>query len=213
MTDNRMGGLALIAGSVGSIITMSLHPTGRDLFAPGQFRLMAHLTVVAHVLALASLPISFLGALALSKRLASPNRVGVGALVLYGFGVIASMNAAVVSGLVGPSLVREILDAAPPESDAWRIVFDYNGRLLHTFAGVFVAASSAAILLWSAAIVRGGALARGVGVYGCILGPLTLLGVFSGHLRLNVHGFGLVVLGQAVWFIIVGTLLWRLPEK
>jgi hypothetical protein len=35
----------------------------------------------------------------------------------------------------------------------------------------------------------------------------------SGHLRLDVHGFGLVVLGQAVWFITVGTLLWRLKEE
>jgi hypothetical protein len=37
----------------------------------------------------------------------------------------------------------------------------------------------------------------------------SLIAVLSGHLKLNVHGFGLVVLGQAVWFLVVGDLLCR----
>jgi hypothetical protein len=64
-------------------------------------------------------------------------------------------------------------------------------------------------VLWSAAILRSGEFSRGLGVYGCILGPLTLIAVLSGHIRLNVHGFGMVVLGQAVWFISAGILLWK----
>ena len=180
---------------------------------PGQSQQMAHLAVVAHALALASLPVLFLGACGLSRRLAAPDRIAFAALVLYAFALLAAANAAVVSGLVAPGLAQKILEGAPPAEDAWRIVFNYNGRLNHAFAAVFVAASSSAIVLWSAAILRGGALARGVGVYGCILGSLTLLAVFSGHLHFDVHGFGMVVLGQAVWFIVVGALLWRLPGK
>jgi hypothetical protein len=212
MTDDRLSGLALIAGSVGGIITMGLHPTGHDLFTPGQLEAVAFRAVAVHALALASMPVLFLGAWGLSRRLAAADRLAVAALVAYGVAIMAAMNAAVVSGLVGPSLARQILAGAPAASDGWRLVSHYNFLLNQAFAGLFTAASSAAILLWSAAIVRSGALARGVGIYGCVLGPVTLLALLSGHLRLDVHGFGLVVLCQTVWFVIVAAQLLR-PRK
>jgi len=209
MTDDRKGGIALIAGSAGMLVTMAFHPSGHDLFQPGQLDHMAHLAVAVHALALASLPVLFLGALALSRRVARPARYEVAGLVLYGFALAAAMCAAVMSGFVGSALAREIVDAVPP-SEAWRIVFHYNSHVNQGFAQVYVVASSLAIVLWSAAILRSAALARGVGIYGCVLGPIILLAVLSGHLRLGVHGFGLIVLGQAAWFIASGALLCRL---
>ncbi len=130
------------------------------------------------------------------------------------------MNAAVLSGLVGPGLLRQLVAAPPAAGESWRIAFHYTGHLNQAFARVFVVASSAAILLWSASIIRSVALApipsgltRGVGIYGCVLGPITVVGVLSGHLRLGVHGMGLVVLGQAVWLIVVGALLCRVRNE
>jgi hypothetical protein len=220
MTDDRMSGLALIAGSVAGIITMSLHPTGHDLFAPGQLDPMARMLVAVHALALVSMPVSFLGALGLSRRLASPlesplespDRLAIAALVTYAFALLAVMNAAVADGLVAPAIARQMVAAAPSANEGWRLMFRYNFWQNQAFAQVFVVASSAAILLWSASILRSGALARGVGVYGCILGPLTLLAVFSGHLELTAHGFGLVIFGQALWLITVGALLCRVKS-
>ncbi len=58
MTDDRMGGIALIAGTAGSIATMILHPSGHNLFAPGQLEPMVRLGVIAHTLGIASMPIS-----------------------------------------------------------------------------------------------------------------------------------------------------------
>ncbi|HXO21488.1 MAG TPA: hypothetical protein VOA87_16360, partial [Thermoanaerobaculia bacterium] len=111
------------------------------------------------------------------------------------------------SGFVAPRLAREML--ASPTTEGWHIAADYNFFLNQAFAMLYAVASSTAIVLWSAAITRGGQLARGVGIYGLLLGPLTILVVGSGHLRLGVHGFGMVVLTQAVWFIVVGVLLLR----
>ena len=37
MTDDRMSGMALIAGMAGSIITMAFHPTAHDLTTSGTF--------------------------------------------------------------------------------------------------------------------------------------------------------------------------------
>jgi hypothetical protein len=211
MTDDKKGGIALIAGSCCGIATMALHPTARDLFAPDKLATMALLLIGVHALAVASLPLMFLGALALSHRLASLDRLAIAALVVYGFALAAVLVAAVVDGFVVPGLARQIMTTAPPASEGWRIALYYNGLLNQAFARVFLVASSTAIVLWSASILRSRALAPGVGIYGLLVGPAVVIAVVSG-LRLDPHGAGSLILGQSLWFIAVGTLLWRLKE-
>ncbi len=207
-----MSGWALIAGSVANIITMTLHPTGHDLFAPGRFQSVARLGVAVHALALVSLPVLFLGGCGLTRHLASAGRLALAALLTYGFSLAAVMNAAVFGGLVAMRLAGRPIETGP-QADGWRIAFRYTGDLNQAFALVFVVASSAAILLWSAAILRNGFLARGIGIYGCILAPITILAVLSGHLNLDVHGFGAIILGQAIWLISAGVQLCRADER
>jgi hypothetical protein len=149
MSDDRVSGLALIAGSLGFLITMSIHPMGPDFFVPGGFEHASHLGIVAHSLGLACLPISFLGAFGLSRCLSSQDQFSIA---------------------VG---------------------------------------SSVAVLFWSLAMLRGAVLSRGIAVYGYVLGPLSILALASGHLQLGVHGFGLIVICQAIWFIPVGASLSR----
>jgi hypothetical protein len=210
MTDDRLSGLALISGSVGTIITMSLHPTGH--VAAADIEPMIRMLIVVHALALACLPVQFLGAWGLSRRVsATPDRLAVAGLVLYTFALLAVMNAAVADGLVTPSLLRQIVASAgsPPAIDGWRMISRYNFYVNQAYAQVFVAASSVAIVLWSASTWRSRALTAGLGFYGCVLGPVTLLALFSGRLNLDAHGFGIVIFGQAAWFIVAGALLWR----
>ena len=212
MTDDRKSGLALIAGMVGTIITMAFHPTGHDLAAPEHAASMMQVNVAVHSLALVCIPILFLGALGLTRRLASPNRLALAGLVLFGFAEVAVMIAATASGLVAPGLIHH-MSADPGMADTWRAVLQLDGHLNQAFALIFVVASSVAIVLWSAAILKGNTFSRGLGIYGCILGPLTVIAVLSGHLHLNVHGFGLIMLGQAIWFICCGVTLWRFKEQ
>ena len=209
MTDDRLSGLALIAGSVGTIITMSLHPTG--YIAAADVEPMIRMLIVVHALALACVPVLFLGAWGLSRRVATTDHLAVAGLVLYTFALLAVMNAAVADGLVTPSLLRQIVASAgsPSAIDGWRMMSRYNFYVNQAYAQVFVAASSAAIVLWSASTWRSRKLARGLGIYGFLLGPVTLLALFSGRLNLDAHGFGIVIFGQAAWFIVGGVLLWR----
>lgn len=209
MTKQRLGGWALIAGSIAGILAMSQHPTAEDLFAPGQLAPMSRMLILVHALALVSLPVLFLGALALWQRLGSDDGLSVAGLVLYAFAMVAVMNAAVFDGLVTAALAPHVVAAAPTASEGWRIAFRYNGQVNQAFARVFVLAGAAAIVLWSVAIIRSGALARLLGWYGCLIGAVTALAVFPGQLRLDPHGFGLIVLGQAIWFIGAGAQLWR----
>ena len=43
-------------------------------------------------------------------------------------------------------------------------------------------------------------------------GILPLVGVLSGHLRLDVHGFGAVLLLQAVWGVVAGRAMLAAPS-
>ena len=174
MTNNRWSGVALIAGSVGSIITMALHPSGR--VAPEQMESMIRMLIGVHALALASTPVLFIGAWGLSWRSPSRDRLTLAALVFYTFALLAIMNAAVADGLVTPNIFRQMVASAgsPAAIDGWKMVSRYNFYVNQGYAQVFVAASSLAIILWSIAILRKRDLSWGLGIYGCVLGAVTL---------------------------------------
>lgn len=194
---------ALIGGSLAFIVTMAFHPSGRDFHGPGG---PGHATVVGylvHGLALGSLALVVFGCQALARRL------GSGGLVAYGAGAAAGGVAAVLNGFVAPGLIAEALDPGSAAHDSARLLLDYNQRLNQAFAGVLVVATWSAVLLWSLAILRGRRLARGVGVYGLVAAPVALGAYLSGHVRLDVHGFGLLVLLQSLWFVAAGLALWR----
>jgi hypothetical protein len=208
-----MSGLALILGSVGSIITMGLHPTGHDLQVPGQFTPVMHMVVAVHALALICLPVMFLGAWGLSRSLASPNRLSMMALVFYGFASVAVMNAAAISGFMSPYIAKQMAEADPAMHDTWHMMMHFSGQLNQAFAMVFVVAASIAILLWSISMLKSKKFWTSVGIYGCILGPATIIAVVSGHVTLGVHGFGMIVLCEAIWYAFVGVTLMRMKEE
>jgi hypothetical protein len=209
MKDNRLGGIALIIGAVSGMITMSLHPVaGAHPITPEQFENVARLMIGVHVLAIAGIPFSFLGALALTRRLDSPGRFAVTGLVIYGLGLVAVMIAPAMSGLVGTEIIRKMI-AHSPAREQWRTLMDYNFLINQAFAEIFVVASCSAIVLWSFMIVRNRALPIAIGIYGLLLGPVLLLAMITGGLRLDVHGFGLIIFGQAIWFVVAGIHLWR----
>ncbi len=210
MTDNRKSGLALIAGSLGMIITMAVHPHGA--IAAAQVESMARNLTIVHSLALASLMVLFLGALELSQRLKSADRFGTIGLVLFAFASIAVMNAAVMDGLVAPNVMRRIVEAGAGAGESWRVAFRYNFEVNQGFARLYAVTSSIAIIFWSLSILRNRTLARGLAIYGCVIGAASVIAVAAG-LGMDVHGFGAVVLGQAIWFVTAGVLLRHEPKE
>src|SRR5216684_3500336 len=148
MKDNRMGGVALIVGTIGGVITLLIHPSGHDLFAPDQFAHTAYLLVVAHALAIVSVAALFLGGLAIARHLASPDRLAIAALVVFGFACAAVMSSATVDGFVGPAVLRKVIFEPPQASDQC-VLLAYNDLLNQAFAEIFVVAWAMAIVLWS----------------------------------------------------------------
>jgi hypothetical protein len=212
MKDNRLGGIALIIGAVSGMITMSLHPVaGAHPITPAQFEKIATLMIGVHVLAIAGVPFSFLGALGLTRRLDSPGRLALAGLVVYSLGLVAVMIAPAMSGLVGTEVIRHMI-ARGAGSEQWQTLMEYNFLINQAFAKIFVVASCSAVALWSLTIVTSRALPVVIGIYGLLLGPVIVIALISGGLSLDVHGFGLVIFSQAIWFIVVGMLLSRSKE-
>ena len=188
---------------------MSLHPVaGAHPITPAQFEKMAMLMIGVHVLAIAGVPFSFLGALALTRRLDSPGRMALAGLVIYSLGLVAVMIAPAMSGLVGTEVIRHMI-APGAGSEQWGTLMEYNFLINQAFAKIFVVASCSAVALWSFMMVKSRALSMAIGIYGLLVGPVLVIALISGGLSLDVHGFGLIIFSQAIWFIVVGILLLR----
>lgn len=215
MKHSKIHGIALITGTLGGVITMLFHPTGRDLL--GQPDEIAHryelITITVHSLAITSLPIMFFGFLGFSRRLGLGNPLVSAALIAYGFGAIAVMCAGVINGLVAPVLMRKINEADEPTQNFLHLVLMNNSLLNQALTKVFVVAVGFALIAWSIHLWKKGRLMKITAVIGFIVSILSLAGIFSGHLKLDVHGFGLFIFAQSIWTILVAVFMIRTEKK
>jgi hypothetical protein len=201
MKHSHVYAVALILGSLGSVVTMIFHPTGQDLLGqPDEIaRRNEIITVAMHSLALFSSPVLFFGFFGLSRRLGFDHPLVAAALVSYGFALLGGTCAAVFNGLVAPVITRQILTADEHTGQLLRLILMNNTLMNQAFSKIYLIASSLAIIFWSARMIRNGGLARIAAALGCVIGLLSVLGLFSGHLRINAHGFGLLIFGQMIW--------------
>jgi hypothetical protein len=213
MTDDRKSGIALIAASIGGMLTMAVHPTAGS--APLTPELVARLAVTsaaAHSLAIVSFVALFLGACGLARRLSAPDRLSLAAVVVFGFACVSILIAASVSGFIVPSIMRMMSHDVPANATQWKIVLAGIFQINQAFARIYSIAASLAVILWSASALRNGGLTRGLALYGCIISPLIILAIATGLLHLDVHGMGLIVLADAIWFILAGSQLYSQPS-
>jgi hypothetical protein len=202
MRRETLGGWSLIVGAVLSLVTMALHPTGHDIVrAPTT---MVLLNMLVHTTALVGQPVALYGAFVLTRRLSGASAFAELALSFFGASVVAAMIAAVASGFLAPGLLIGVERTEGAAKLVNMGMLNLTGGLNQAFARVLVASSSTAILLWSIIALRSNRLRRAAGYIGVVVGIAALLGVLSGHLRLDVHGFGAVVLAQAIWMVLVG---------
>jgi hypothetical protein len=205
----RAPSLALLAGSVAGLVTMAVHPTGHQIIANAQSGSANALNTFAHSLALLAQPLLLAGTLGLTLRMRAQRDVAVAGYIFYALGVVAVMIAGVASGFLAPATLSGYRDASDTARQGMLAALAYTGRINQAFAKVSVGLESIAILLWSAAMWRGRELSRGLAMLGMVLSVVFLLGIATGHLRLDVHGFGAVVVGQSVWLIWAAWLMRR----
>jgi len=217
MTDDRKSGIAFLAGSLGGIVTMAIHPTGGGVLTPDQAQHLALASEIAHTLAMVSFLVLFLGAIGLTRRLAhldsasDPDRLAFAAIVVYAFAAVALLLATAVSGFIVPDIIRHMVRDVGANGTQWHVTVDAVFAFNQAFARIYSVAASLSILLWSGSALRHGGLSRGIATYGCIAAVVLTLLIAVGHLRLNVHGMAIVVFAHALWFVLAGFQLLRTP--
>lgn len=202
MSDSRQAGIAFIVGTFGGFLTMAIHPHGHDTC-------LALVSGIAHSVALISLLVLFLGACGLARLLNGTDRLAFSALVVFAFGLIAALNAGAVSGFIIPGIMRLMEHDATTAAFQWRIAIASIFQINQAFSRIYSIAVCAAILLWSVCTLRQGCLSRTVAIYGCLVPPLVALLIIVGHLRMDLHGFTVVVAVQSLWFLGTGVALCR----
>lgn len=209
MNDNRLGGLALILGALSGIITLTFHPAGGSHHVtPAQFEILIAVIVGVHALAICGLPICFAGALALTRRIDSPMRLALFGLIIYGFGLVAVMTAATMSGLVTPDMLRQIVTKSG-SADHLHPLINYTHSLNQGFARIGAVAFSVAIFSWSLVAIRTRTLPIALALYGLISSGAIIVALVIGYLNLDLHGFRVITLIQSLWFFAAGVVLWR----
>lgn len=195
MQREQLGGWCMIAGAALGLATMAFHPSDAE---------QALLGLTVHSIALFTYPVAFYGGWVLTRRLSAAGPLPELALAFYGASAVAGMLAASASGLLAPDLIARAAGSLGDSGAAATGIMRYNYAVNQAFAKLWIAASFAAVGLWSIHIVRTRIMRRAVGLLGCAIAGLVLLALFSGHISLDVHGFGAVVFVQAIWLVLVG---------
>lgn len=209
-TGAKAYGWLLVAASVLATGFAFVHPqltsnkladVMREMAAGAVFNGWVHGILIALYLCLVA------GFVGLARRLGPHRLTVVLGLVFYSAGVLAMISAAVVNGFALAIFASRHPEVRPQDVASLASSINIAGSMAAVWAGIGAVATSAAILAWSTNLaVRPGAL-RILGAFGILLGVATIAMLVSGTLVLNVHGFLLLVVSQAVWTIAVGAAL------
>lgn len=201
MTRNTQAALAMAIGTAAVLVTMTLHPSGADVTTgPGAY-VQNTLARVVHALAIGALPLLTSGLLVLAWRLRAQLLWSLASTVSYLLAIVAIMIAASASGFIASAVAERALAASGAERDLLLRQLHYTGTINQAFATVYVGLTSLAFAGWSMAMRADGRFPRGLWWLGLVVAAAQGIGVATGHLRLDVRGFGAVVVAQSVWVL------------
>lgn len=211
-SEGRAYGWLLVVGSILATAFAFLHPqlnsrelagVMRELSAGATFNGWIHGVLIALYLCIAT------GFVGLSRRLGFERPAVTAGLVFYVAGTLAMTGAAVINGFALGIFASRYPEVHPEQTAALGSAINMAGSIAAVWAGIGAVATSAAILAWSTLLFRRGGGLRSIGGGGIFLGLATIAVLVTGTLILNVHGFLLLVVSQAVWTVAVGVALLR----
>lgn len=206
---NRSAALALWLGTAAGVTTMALHPTGRDVVHNASLGAANGLVTAVHTLAILGEALVLCGALGIAAKLRARLDLAAGGYVFFVLAGFTVIIAATASGFLAPWAVRGIEGVGVPERTAMFNDLHYTGLINQAFARISVIFTGIAVILWSCAMLITGAFTRRIAWYGIVVGAAILIASGSGYLRLDIHGYGLVVLATGLWQVAVASALWR----
>lgn len=208
----RIAGATLLGASAMALLAMSHHPSAHGGSGSEWLSEMARIGTLSrgvHAAMIAAVVALWLALDAWTHARGGQGTVRVAAR-LYGLGALAMVGAALINGFAVDSLAARALTGGLEAMDGAARLMPLTWALSQTLAGFGVFAMCGGIAAWSADLWRvPGTLSRAAAGYGLLL-ALIVCGTFAtGLFRLDVRGMGAVVAAQAVWYVLVGGVLWR----
>ncbi len=203
-SSGRAAGIVLGIGSLIMVIFMALHPTVHVHDGGGPASEMSRVAVrnaVVHGTLIANLGLILLGLLGLADRLGFCRMLVRAGIIAAAMGTMTLIGAALLNGFITPALVARYADAGASLEGLHPVLL-----LLHTssvalvYAGI--PAMSAAVFAWSIVLLRRGGSGRVIGALGVVCALVPVVAEASGNLPVDVHGFGLFVLVQSIWYVV-----------
>lgn len=179
---------------------MAAHPTA------GSSSLEAT-SAVAHSVAIASLPLLFVGLLTLTRRLTF-DALPTLALTTFAFGAVAAMFATALDGFIAPRLLSDAANPAASTGEATAALGIFTYRIIQLLTRLYVISASTAIALWSASMLRR-ARGRTMSVYGLLIGAALIAAVPLAGMRMSRHTVAAIVVLHAIWYVLAAIRLWR----
>ncbi|HEX5123958.1 MAG TPA: hypothetical protein VFV97_11990 [Rhodanobacteraceae bacterium] len=208
--EARIAGIVLVATTLLSILMMLHHPTA-DTHEAASLAVdlagKATLSRIVHGVLIAIIGLELYAFVVFAGRIAPGRSAARAGIVAYAIGAGAMIGAALISGFVMSSLAAYYAGTSDPAPfvDFARLSMTGNQAL----AKLGVIAMSAAIVLWSVALLHDHARPRWLAIVGFATGLGPAIALFAGAVRLDVHGMLLVVIAQAIWNLAAGTELIR----
>jgi len=208
LTRDRASAALMAFAAVGMTALMAMHPSLQAHGLQSVVREIAEgagMNRAVHGALLVMAAISAAGHAGLAARL-RPGILARSGLLAWLGGTIGMFAAGLINGFAVGALAERYAGASdltglgPVLSALW--------ELNQAAAAVGVALMSVAVLLWSLVLVQDRGAVRIVGGAGCLAGLAAAAAMLGGFLTLNVHGFGLFVLGQTLWSLAAAALLW-----
>ncbi len=207
---NYYSGTALITGAAIMTITMVMHPTGGSL---EHLRQISTMIIVAHSLAILSIPVTLFGFWGLTKMLSADNPWSMGAFITMCVGLFAVLLAAAVNGLALPLFISHYKETSPEMTNSLTLLLTYNSALNHAFDYIFIGGVCIAVSLWSVVVIKTSSFPKWVGYFGLFTCILVIAGFIAGFIFVDLTGFRVFIAGLVVWMAIVGVLLKRVEEQ
>jgi hypothetical protein len=213
MQEQRIYGIALLLSTVGLLATAGLHPTAPLMpDSSATIERFSLMNKVVHGLALGSVWLSLFGVVGLSRSLGFQRPDVIAALTAFAMAAMMITFAAVMDGLVASELARRLIGADDAARQDVVQLMRHCFLIASSLTRFYVVAASAAIALWSVAMLRAGfsRVLPWVGFFTALLG---FVGQFSGYLRMNTHDLMLMVVGQGVWIVWTGLVMIRRDQQ
>lgn len=197
----RKAGISLMFGSALMVATMVLHPAGGSI---AQILKMLNVIVIAHSLAIFTLPFVAFGFYGLTISVLGKSQFSILALIIISFSLIAGLIAASINGLAIPIFLSKAVKNIPYDENLVKSLLHLAFSLNKAMDYVFVVGCSLSMGIWSSLIIKGSFFPKWIGYYGILLIVFALIATSFNFSFINLLGFRIFIFGMVSWIIGIG---------